>query len=119
MAATRNDMALRMNAKSRPKSDAVMPPNAEPTIAMIPHVEPLSALAGNSSALLTMLGILAELAGTKNDASVISRMQARYASQTELASRTSRNNNAAAAANTLTTIISLRRSNRSVTGPAM
>src|SRR5215468_12632599 len=81
-AAIKNDSALMTNAESRPKSVETIPPNAEPTISMIPQVAPPSALAENNSPRVTMLGILAELAGLKNEAETTSKILATYSSQT-------------------------------------
>src|SRR5215468_7983058 len=81
-AAIKNDNALMTNAESRPKRVETIPPNADPTISMIPQVAPPNALAENNSPRVTMLGILAELAGLKNEAATTNKILAAYNSQT-------------------------------------
>src|ERR1044071_2773397 len=90
-AVTKNDSALMTNATSRPKRVETMPPKAEPTITIIPQDEPLSALAENNSPRVTMLGILAALAGLKNEAETISKILATYSNQTMSSLLTRRN----------------------------
>src|ERR1043166_6723670 len=77
-AAIRKDSELTTKATSRPKVADTMPPSADPTISMMPHVEPLRALAANSSSGLTMLGMLALLAGAKNETDTASKIEATY-----------------------------------------
>src|SRR5215510_4190689 len=75
-AAMMKDSEFTINAISRPNSVDTIPPTAEPTITMIAHAEPLSALAEKSSELLTILGMLAKLAGAKKDADITRRIVA-------------------------------------------
>src|SRR5579859_2271894 len=117
-AAIRNERELTTKAVCRPKVADTMPPSADPTINIMPQVEPLKALAEKSSSGLTIFGMLALLAGAKKETDTASNIEPPYSSHSILLSWTSKNNSAKPADARFVKIIRLRRSKRSTTGPA-
>ena len=62
----KNDRALTMNATLRPATAVTRPPIDAPSASIADHVALESALAGISSSVEVMLGIVAVRAGSKN-----------------------------------------------------
>src|SRR5437867_1177150 len=114
----KNDAALMANATLRPATAVTMPPTDAPTASMADHVALASALAGNSSSSVVILGIVAVLAGSKNAEADTVRAITAYAIQTWPAVRTSSRPRIRQPRAKSAMIIRRRRLTRSTTTPA-
>ena len=119
IAENRKLAASTMNERSRPNFIVTTPPIAAPTASIVPHVDPISTLAGPSSSGVTMFGSAACDAGSKYAEPIEMTITPAYANGSSAGVRASNGRRHAPVRATSTMIINLRRSTLSTICPAI